>query len=153
MHPAIIGIALGTQLVVQASDHIPNFHVERTCKVLKENGPRSDQNYLDCLSEESWRNNGPLNLRNARQSGLFVTCGAVSRLPIWAISERNRRKSLANTWNIPVFGRPEPETVRDQPAWVGRSLIQPQGDEPDRPAPQGLEIPKNFICSLRRSSP
>jgi hypothetical protein len=25
--------------------------------------------------------------------------------------------------------------------------------KPDRPAPQGLEIPKNFICPLRRSSP
>jgi hypothetical protein len=97
---------------------------------------------------------GPLNLRNARQPELFVTCGAVSRLPIWTISERNRRKSPANTWNIPVFGRPEPETVRDQHC-VGWDAVSFNLKEtkPDRPAPQGLEIPKNFICPLRRSSP
>jgi hypothetical protein len=52
MHPAIIAIALGTQLVVQVSDHIPNYHVERTCQVLKERGEGSDQSYKDCLSDE-----------------------------------------------------------------------------------------------------
>jgi hypothetical protein len=34
MHPAIlgIGIALGTQLVTQISDHVPKLNMERTCK-------------------------------------------------------------------------------------------------------------------------
>jgi hypothetical protein len=49
MHPAILGIALGTQLVVQASDHIPNFNLEKACKVLSE---KADQGYNDCLKDE-----------------------------------------------------------------------------------------------------
>ena len=79
-------------------------------------------------------NSGTLNLRNARQSWLFVTCGAVSRLPIWTISERNRRKSLANTWNIPVFGRPEPETVRDQHCVGWDAVYLFKGDGPNETA-------------------
>jgi hypothetical protein len=49
MHPVILGIALSTQLVVQASDHIPNFNLEKACKVLSE---KVDQGYKDCLSDE-----------------------------------------------------------------------------------------------------
>jgi hypothetical protein len=49
MHPAILGIALGTQLVVQISDHIPNFNLEKACKVLSE---KADQSYNDCLNGE-----------------------------------------------------------------------------------------------------
>jgi hypothetical protein len=52
MHPSILGIALGTQLVLQASDRLPNFNMERTCKVLKEQGANSDQSYKECLSSE-----------------------------------------------------------------------------------------------------
>src|SRR6202047_1606248 len=99
------------------------------------------------LGSYSTGDSGPLNLRNARQSGLFVTCGAVSRLPIWTISERNRRKSLANSWNIPVFGRPEPETVRDQHCVGGRSLIQPQGDEARPARSAGVGDSKEFHLS------
>jgi hypothetical protein len=36
-------------LVVQASDHVPSFHAERTCKVVKEDG---DEAYKACLSDE-----------------------------------------------------------------------------------------------------
>jgi hypothetical protein len=32
MLSAILGIVLGTQLLVQVSDHVPNLHAERTCK-------------------------------------------------------------------------------------------------------------------------
>ena len=32
MLPAILGIVLGTQLLIQVSDHVPNLHAERTCK-------------------------------------------------------------------------------------------------------------------------
>jgi len=49
MHPAIIGIALGTQLVVQVSGDIPNFNLEKACKVLSE---KADQSYNDCLNDE-----------------------------------------------------------------------------------------------------
>ena len=49
MHPAILGIALGTQLVVQASDRVPNFNLEKACKVLSE---KVDQGYKDCLNDE-----------------------------------------------------------------------------------------------------
>lgn len=52
MDPRIFGIVLGTQLVIQTSDHIPNFNLERACKVLSENGAKSDQGYKDCLSGE-----------------------------------------------------------------------------------------------------
>jgi hypothetical protein len=55
MHPAILGIALGSQLFVQVSDHIPNFHMESFCKAVSEDtlvGTRSDQTYNDCLSDE-----------------------------------------------------------------------------------------------------
>jgi hypothetical protein len=60
MHPAILAIALGTHLVVQGSlvvpvsDHIPSFHVERTCKALNEVGVgvKEDQAYNDCLTDE-----------------------------------------------------------------------------------------------------
>jgi hypothetical protein len=53
MHPAIL--ALGTHLVLQASDHIPSFHIERTCKALsnKPVGKRSDQQAdNECVSAE-----------------------------------------------------------------------------------------------------
>jgi hypothetical protein len=52
------------------------------------------------------------------------------------------------------FWETEPETVRDQHC-VGWDAVSFNLKEtkPDRPAPQGLEIPKNFICPLRRSSP
>jgi hypothetical protein len=33
-------------LAVQASDHIPSFHAERTCKAVKQD---SDEAYKDCL--------------------------------------------------------------------------------------------------------
>jgi hypothetical protein len=36
-------------LVVRASDRIPSFHAERTCKAVKEDG---DEAYKDCLSGE-----------------------------------------------------------------------------------------------------
>lgn len=57
MHPASIGLVLGiqllgTQTVVQASDRIPNFRPERTCKALNENVAGSDHVYADCLSAE-----------------------------------------------------------------------------------------------------
>jgi hypothetical protein len=50
MHPAILGIVLGTQLAIQASDHVPSFNSETTCRVLSEKGAQSD--YNDCLSDE-----------------------------------------------------------------------------------------------------
>jgi hypothetical protein len=49
MHPAIIGIALGTQLVLQVSSDIPNFNLEKACKLLSE---KADQGYNDCLTDE-----------------------------------------------------------------------------------------------------
>jgi hypothetical protein len=49
MHPAILGIALGAQLVVQVSGQIPNFNLEKACKVLSE---KVDQGYKDCLNDE-----------------------------------------------------------------------------------------------------
>jgi hypothetical protein len=49
MHPAILGVALGAQLVVQASDHLPNFNLEKACKVLSE---KVDQGDKDCLNDE-----------------------------------------------------------------------------------------------------
>jgi hypothetical protein len=55
MHPAILGIALGTQLAVQVSDHVPNFHMQSFCKAVSEDtlvGTRSEQTYTDCLSDE-----------------------------------------------------------------------------------------------------
>ena len=49
MHPIILGIAVGTQLVVQVSGDIPNFNLEKACKVLSE---KADQGYRDCLNGE-----------------------------------------------------------------------------------------------------
>jgi hypothetical protein len=49
MHPVILGIALGTQLVIQVSGDIPNFNLEKACKVL---GEKVDQGYNDCLNDE-----------------------------------------------------------------------------------------------------
>src|SRR5271154_2795141 len=52
MHPAILAIALGTQLTVQVSDNIPTFNSERTCTALSETGLKSDPSYKDCLDDE-----------------------------------------------------------------------------------------------------
>ena len=56
MHPAILGIALSTQLMIRISDHVPNLHVERTCKANiagdKLMGTRPDQTYAECVSAE-----------------------------------------------------------------------------------------------------
>src|SRR5258708_40119253 len=48
MHPVLLGIALGTQLVVQVSGDIPNFNLEKACKVLSE---KVDQGYKDWLTD------------------------------------------------------------------------------------------------------
>jgi hypothetical protein len=57
MHPVILGIALGTQLVVQISDHVPKLNVERTCKARiagdKMMGLQQHQTYAECMSEEN----------------------------------------------------------------------------------------------------
>ena len=47
------------------------------------------------------------------------------------------------------LGAPGPGALR---GWDAVSFNLKE-TKPDRPAPQGLEIPKNFICPLRRSSP
>jgi hypothetical protein len=52
MHPAILGIALGTQLALQVSGNIPTFNSERSCTVLSETGSKSDPSYKDCLDDE-----------------------------------------------------------------------------------------------------
>jgi hypothetical protein len=52
MHPAILGIALGTQLALQVSGNIPTFNAERSCTVLSETGSKSDPSYKDCLDDE-----------------------------------------------------------------------------------------------------
>jgi hypothetical protein len=49
MHPAILGIVLGAQLVVQVSGSIPSFNLEKACKLLSE---KADQSYNDCLNDE-----------------------------------------------------------------------------------------------------
>jgi hypothetical protein len=41
--------APAAMLVERASDHIPSFHAERTCKAVKQDG---DEAYKDCLSDE-----------------------------------------------------------------------------------------------------
>ena len=56
MHPAILGIALGTQLVTQLSDHVPKLNMERTCKARIADdrilGFQQHQPYEDCISAE-----------------------------------------------------------------------------------------------------
>jgi hypothetical protein len=56
MHLTAIGLATVIALTSavafaqrEASDHIPSFHAERTCKAVKEDG---DEAYKDCLSGE-----------------------------------------------------------------------------------------------------
>jgi hypothetical protein len=56
MHLTTIGLATVIALTSavafaqrEASDHIPSFHAERTCKAVKEDG---DEAYKDCLSGE-----------------------------------------------------------------------------------------------------
>jgi hypothetical protein len=56
MLPAILGIALGTQLLIQVSDHVPNLHAERTCKGriagLRLMRVETNLTYEDCMSDE-----------------------------------------------------------------------------------------------------
>jgi hypothetical protein len=57
MHPAILGIALGTQLVTPVSDRVPKLNVEATCKATvsdnKAMGLALPQTYEKCMSDEN----------------------------------------------------------------------------------------------------
>ena len=60
MHPAILGIALGTQLVTPVSDRVPKLNVEATCKATvsdnKAMGLALPQTYEKCMSDTRiWR--------------------------------------------------------------------------------------------------
>jgi hypothetical protein len=56
MLPAILGIVLGTQLLVQVSDRVPNLHAERTCKGriagFKLMRMEIHHSYEECMSDE-----------------------------------------------------------------------------------------------------
>jgi hypothetical protein len=56
MLPAILGIVLGTQLLVQVSDRVPNLHAERTCKGriagFKLMQMEIHHSYEECMSDE-----------------------------------------------------------------------------------------------------
>jgi hypothetical protein len=56
MLPAILGIVLGTQLLVQVSDHVPNLLAEKTCKGriagFKLMRAATNLTYEDCMSDE-----------------------------------------------------------------------------------------------------
>jgi hypothetical protein len=68
------------------------------------------------------RETAPDTRRNARQWRAFAIRWAVSRLPIQRISRRILRKAPATTANIPVFGRPVPETGFDRQCAAGAEL-------------------------------
>ena len=57
MHPAILGIAIGTQLLTQVSDRVPKLDVEATCKATvqtdKQMGLDLPQSYAKCMADEN----------------------------------------------------------------------------------------------------
>jgi hypothetical protein len=57
MHPAILGIALGTQLTMLVSDQVPKLNVEATCKdsvaTNKAMGLALPQSFEKCMSDEN----------------------------------------------------------------------------------------------------
>src|ERR1700745_2058798 len=57
MHPAILGIALGTQLTTLVSDQVPNLNVEATCQASveadKAMGLALPQSFDKCMSDEN----------------------------------------------------------------------------------------------------
>ena len=56
MHPAFLGIAVGTQLLILVSDRVPKLDVETTCKasVQADNSMSLalPQNYETCMADE-----------------------------------------------------------------------------------------------------
>ncbi len=57
MHPAILGIAIGTQLLTPVSDKVPKLDVEATCKASvqtdKTMGLDLPQSYQTCMHDEN----------------------------------------------------------------------------------------------------
>jgi hypothetical protein len=57
MHPAILGIAIGTQLLTPVSDRVPRLDVEATCKASVETdksmGLDLPQSYEKCMADEN----------------------------------------------------------------------------------------------------
>jgi len=57
MHPAIVGIAMGTQLLTQISDQVPKLNVEATCKATVADdismGVSLPQTYETCMTDEN----------------------------------------------------------------------------------------------------
>jgi hypothetical protein len=57
MHPAILGIAIGTQLLMPVSDRVPKLDVETTCKASvqadKSMSLALPQNYETCMADEN----------------------------------------------------------------------------------------------------
>jgi hypothetical protein len=55
MHPAILGIAMGTQLLTQVSDRVPKLDVEATCKasVQADKSIALPQSYETCMADEN----------------------------------------------------------------------------------------------------
>ena len=56
MHPAILGIAIGTQLLTPVSDQVPKLDVETTCKFTvqtdKSMGLDLPQSFQKCMDDE-----------------------------------------------------------------------------------------------------
>ena len=53
MHPAIMAIAVSTQLLTPISDAIPKLNVEATCKGSVEAGLDLPQSFDKCMSDEN----------------------------------------------------------------------------------------------------
>ena len=79
------------------------------------------------------RENAPDSSRKARQQPAFAIRRPVSLLPIPQYEDRIRRKSLANTANIPVLGRRWPETGFDHGLRGDRSRSLNERNAADEP--------------------
>ncbi len=57
MHPAVLGIAIGTQLLTQVSDRVPSLDVAATCKATVADdiamGVSLPQTYETCMADEN----------------------------------------------------------------------------------------------------
>lgn len=109
MHPAIFAIALGTQLVVPASDRLPNFNLERACKALSESG-----GYDECLNDEksAQKQLGPIwstysaSIR-AQCTSDTVTLGMNSALDLLTCLQMKDTPNSGSPFNRPMGPQPK----------------------------------------------
>jgi hypothetical protein len=107
MHPAFVGIAIGTQLMILVSDEVPKLNVEATCRASveadKQMGLDLPQSFQKCMSDENEAQQqlGPIwtsysASTQAQCTGEATTAGIASYVDLLTCLQMNSTQPVTN---------------------------------------------------------